>query len=203
MKETIKLIAVLTIICLGAGMLLAVVNSVTADPIRRAERAEKMAAISRVLPPHDNSPDESVCRVVDQQVPWTFYVATAAGQYAGAAVETVSEKGYGGAVSVMVGFNKGGEVQAVEILKQKETPGLGAKITEQFFKQGFSGRSIRTTNWAVRKDGGDIDHITAATISSRAVVEAVAQACRVYLLNEIEVARTAAQNLGPQAGKKQ
>jgi len=190
MKETVKLVAVLTIICLSAGALLAVVNGVTMAPIREAEKAEKTAAISRVLPRHDNRPDETVRRVVEQGIAWTFYVAASGGAYSGAAVESVSEKGYGGAISVMVGFNAGGEVQAVEILKQKETPGLGAKITEPFFKKVFSGKSIGGARWAVKKDGGDIDQITAATISSRAVVEAVGLACEVYTRHKQEISQT-------------
>ena len=189
MKETITLIVVLTVICLGAGALLALVNHVTAGPIREAALAEKLDAITKVLPAHDNAPDRAVTRFTTDNVTWAFYTARHNGTFAGAAAETVSEKGYGGAVSVMVGFNAQGDVHAIEILKQKETPGLGAKVTEPGFKKGFAGRNVKNTRWAVAKDGGEIDQITAATISSRAVVEAVSKAGRMYLDNVDRISR--------------
>ena len=90
----------------------------------------------------------------------------------------------------MVGVNAAGEIQGVEILKQLETPGLGARITEPGFRQGFAGRNIADTDWRVRKDGGDIDQITAATISSRAVVEAVKAGVEVFKRNEEQIRNT-------------
>ena len=180
MKDVLKLLLVLTLICFLAGLLLAMVNKVTEDPIRRAQRAEKMEAIRKVLPPCDNRPDEETVTVSDHNAQWTFYVARRGGQYAGAAFEASSDKGYGGTIRVMVGVNADGTVNAIEILSHKETPGLGARISEPAFKNRFAGRDIQDTTWAVRKDGGDIDEITAATISSRAVVGAVADGLAVY-----------------------
>ena len=76
----------------------------------------------------------------------------------------------------MVGFTGDGKLNGIDVLSQKETPGLGAKVDTEAFTRQFRGLSLADTKWAVDKDGGDIDGITAATISSRAVVDAIQKA---------------------------
>ena len=83
----------------------------------------------------------------------------------------------------MLGINADNETEAIAILGQKETPGLGANIEGDGFRSNFTKKSITETQWAVAKDSGDIDQITAATISSRAVVDAVKSAVDAYLAN--------------------
>ncbi len=174
MMESLKLVIVLTLICSVAGALLAVVHDVTAAPIEAADAKEKGDAIMQVLPECDNNPSEDVVSVNADGETWTFYVARKAGAFVGAAFETVSNQGYGGDIAIMVGVSAKGTVQAIQVLSHKETPGLGAWIEdEEKFRSKFAGRSIVDTQWAVAKDGGDIDQITAATISSRAVTQAV------------------------------
>ena len=73
----------------------------------------------------------------------------------------------------MVGVDPNGVITGVEVISHSETPGLGSKITEPQFLGLFPGRSLSNTHWAVKKDGGDIDQITGATISPRAVVAAI------------------------------
>lgn len=183
MKDLAKLVLVLFLICLIAGVLLATVNKVTERPIREAARQEKLAAIKKVLPEYDNEPDAETARVEHGGRTWTFYVARKNGRFAGAAFECVSPKGYGGDIAIMAGIDPEDRVHAIEVLRQKETPGLGAKIKDKEFKDRFAGRALTSTKWAVRKNGGDIDQITAATISSKAVVEAVRQGIDAYLAN--------------------
>jgi electron transport complex protein RnfG len=189
MKETVRLIGVLAVICLIAGALLAAVNIVTLKPIAAAAREEKMAAIRTVLPDCNNEPDADAVTIEVDGAPWTFYIGLQDGQFVGAAFESVSPKGYGGDVAIMVGVNAEGNVQAIEILAQKETPGLGAKMADDEFKSQFAGRSVADTAWAVDKDQGDIDSITAATISSRAVVEAVSAGLKVYTAYQAEIVK--------------
>ena len=131
----------------------------------------------------------SFAKAQPKGAPWTFYVGLQDGQFVGAAFESVSPKGYGGDVGIMVGVNADGQVQGIEILVQKETPGLGAKMADDAFKSQFSGRSIAETRWAVDKDQGDIDSITAATISSRAVVEAVHAGLQVYTTHQARIVK--------------
>jgi len=181
--ESLKLVIVLTLICSVAGALLAVVHDVTAAPIAAAAMNEKGDAIMQVLPPCDNNPGKDVVTVDADGETWTFYVARKDGQFVGAAFEAVSAAGYGGDIVIMVGASASGTVQAIEVLAHKETPGLGAWISGEAFRGQFAGRSIPDTNWSVAKDGGDIDQITAATISSRAVTGAVKAGLDVFTAN--------------------
>ena len=104
--------------------------------------------------------------------------AVLAGHEDGTAIETEVD-GFGGKVRVMVGFDAEGNVLGYEILEHQETPGLGSHM-EHWFKnadkpsQNIIGR--KAGNLTVSKDGGDVDAITAATISSRAFLKAINQA---------------------------
>jgi len=187
MKEMLRLVFVLTAICVAAGLLLAWVNELTAEPIAEAQRAERIKAIRAVLPAYDNEPDTDTYTAEEDGRPWMFYIGRTQGRFTGAAFETSSDKGYSGTITVMAGVNADGRVHAIRILSHKETPGLGAKIHEPEFTRQFAGRDLRSTGWAVRKDGGEIDQITAATISSRAVVQAVHRGLQVYTKFEKEI----------------
>ena len=173
MKETLRLIIVLTAICLLSGLLLATISRITADPIRRAQEAKKQEALAKVLPAADAPPEVLALkhpRTGDTNI---FYI-TDGGR--GIALEAVSPNGYGGDIKLMVGFTGDGKLNGIDVLSQKETPGLGAKVDTEAFTRQFRGLSLADTKWAVDKDGGDIDGITAATISSRAVVDAIQKA---------------------------
>lgn len=180
MKEGLKLVVVLTLICLVAGLLLAWVNDLTAGPIAAAAREEKMAAVRNVLPACDNDPDADKQVVAVDEREWTFYIGRKQEQYVGSAFEVESKNGYGGTIRLMVGVTADGIVNGMAVLAHKETPGLGAKIGGDAFRKQFRGLSVRKTRWAVTKDGGDIQAITAATISSRAVAGAMKDGLAVY-----------------------
>lgn len=183
MKETLKLIFTLSLICLIAGAMLAGINNVTKKPIEQAKAAKKQAAIKAVLPPCDNAPDQNTCAVTNNGTVWTFYVARNKGEFCGAAVEAVSNKGYGGNIALMLGIKANGHTQGIAILQQTETPGLGANIEGDKFQSNFKNKDLKNTKWQVKKDGGDVDQITAATISSRAVTGAIKAAIEAYLAN--------------------
>ena len=183
MKETLRLVIVLTVICLAAGFMLAWVNMLTAEQIAKAEMGEKLEALRAVLPEYDNVPSSNTCTIEEDGNTWVFYVARNGNDFVGAAFETTSSEGYGGDITVMVGVTAQKHLCAIDVLKAKETPGLGAKIDEPVFKNQFADKAIETTTWAVTKDQGDIHAITAATISSRAVVTAVDQGLDVFTEN--------------------
>lgn len=184
MKETLKLTITLTLICLIAGGLLAAADALTRDRIAEVNSQRRQNALNAVLPTHDNLPLDDTVTVSQSGRNWTFYVARNAGQFAGAAVETGSPNGYGGTIRMMFGIDAAGRSIGIAILEQKETPGLGANIETADFRSRLAQRDIKTTDWHVTKDGGDIDHITAATISSRAVTDAVREAVDAYLANQ-------------------
>ena len=119
----------------------------------------------------------------------TFIVHKAAdkdGKFIGAAVESTS-MGFGGELKVLVGFDAEGKVLGYTILQAAETPGLGAKADKWFQKDGkgsIIGKQIADKPLTVNKDGGDIDAITASTITSRAFLKAVNQAYSVYAFQD-------------------
>jgi electron transport complex protein RnfG len=190
MKDIAKLIIVLTVICAVSGSMMAVVNDMTKDRIREANERAKLEAMKSVLPEFDNNPVEDAKAISADGEDWTFFIAKQASQFVGAAFVSTSHKGYSGDIHVMVGVSAKNKILAIEILTpHKETPGLGARITEYDFRCRFIDKdiNINETKWAVTKDGGDIDQISAATISSRAVVEAVKQGLNVFIANEDEI----------------
>ena len=102
------------------------------------------------------------------------------GEFVGAAVESNTKKGFSGEIKVIVGFDKEGKLLNYSVLQHAETPGLGAKMQEWFStdknKQSVLGRSLSAGPLKVTKDGGNVDAITAATITSRAFLDAVNRA---------------------------
>lgn len=189
MKEIFRMAGILTVICALSGFILAYANRVTQAPIEESRRKEKLDALKKVLPPCDNEPDKAVCKLAESGRDWVFHVARKGGEYAGTAFVASSSKGYSGLIEVLVGVRADGTVGGIEILTQNETPGLGTKITDPAnpFRVQFPGRDAAGTKWKLKKDGGDIDGITGATISSRAVTEAVAEGLDVYCRHKAEI----------------
>lgn len=173
MKESLKLIGTLTSICIIAGALLAFVYGATAERIEAVSQMRTAAAAADVLPPHDHI-DEAF-EIEHEGKSFLFSPAYRSdGQHVGYAIEFSTSAGYAGDIRMMLGLDDEGMTTGLVILPgHSETPGLGAKITESSFLDAFSDKAIDKTDWRVSKDGGEIDEITAATISSRAVAEAV------------------------------
>lgn len=193
MKELVKLVVVLTLISALAGVLLAFTNKVTRAPIEAARRQEMLDALAQVLPLFDNQPDTCLKTISDEGAGWTFHIARKENQFAGTAFVTTSMKGYGGPISIMVGLNADDTLRKIRVLSQQETPGLGSKIAHGPFATQFDGKSIPNTRWAVTKDGGEIHAITGATISSRAVTDAIKRGCDVYAKHKADIAETGGQ----------
>lgn len=140
-----------------------------------------MNAIRQVIPGEfDNDPNADVWKV---QTPdggeLEFYPAKKNGELVGTAVKTYTNNGFGGKIWLMVGFNPDGTISNYSVLEHKETPGLGSKMDTWFVKDGkgdIIGKNPGGNGLKVSKDGGDVDAITAATISSRAFLDAVNRA---------------------------
>ena len=190
MKEIARLIIVLTLISAAAGVLLAYTNKVTRDPIEKARSRETVEALALVLPSFDNQPSTCTNVIAAQGRTWTFYVARRNGRYVGAAFESSSHKGYGGEIKLMIGVTADGTVKDVRILAQQETPGLGTKVTEMPFRGQLANKPVEGTVWKVRKDGGAFDAVTGATISSRAVLEAIQTGLGAYREHQAAIAAT-------------
>jgi Na+-translocating ferredoxin:NAD+ oxidoreductase subunit G len=186
MKDIVRLAFVLTAITVSAALLLSLVEAVTREPIAEQRRQLTLKALGAVLPPFDNAPDEETLTMVvgvdrkGQEVRRTFYRGRAEGVLTGVAFEVVAPDGYSGNIHIMVGVHPGGAVNGIEILTHAETPGLGDKIELPWFKDQFAGQTLEGVDWRVKKDGGDFDQITGATVSPRAIVGAVREGLRFY-----------------------
>ena len=175
MKEIFKLTATLTVVALLCSSLLAFVYVVTKEPIAKTAAAGKLAAVSAVMPEGSETPERRTFEGIE------YYVASRNGQPAGYAFEGASHNGYGGDVVLMVGISASGTLVNFEILQASETPGLGTKMGDESFRAPLRGRSVgNVEKWKVKKDGGEIDAITAATISSRACAECIRDAIEKY-----------------------
>ncbi|MGN0235992.1 MAG: RnfABCDGE type electron transport complex subunit G [Paludibacteraceae bacterium] len=188
----------LTCIALVAAAALAGVYLLTQENIKAQKIAKQAAAISAVLPSHDRIADpETVQGLV-------VHKAYTGDTFAGAAVETESN-GFGGKIRLMVGFDNDSHITGYEVLEQGETPGLGTHIVEWFKNADKAGQNIigRKADGAmtVSKDGGDVDAITAATISSRAFLEAVNKAYSAYTEGEVQAASGASQQAEPKVSE--
>lgn len=185
MESTLKnMVAVLFGITLVASAGVGVVNMITVEPIAQSKQAATTAALTEVLPPFDETTSEEL--TIDE-MPITVYTATKGGVVAGYAVQSMSKLGFGGAVRMMVGFDLDGRVVNINVLEQTETPGLGTKMCDEgnpllgsVKGQRLEDKQLVDGKLAVRKDGGDVDALTAATISSRAYVDAVNRAWMAY-----------------------
>ena len=160
----------LTAVCLVCSAVVGAAYAVTKGPIDEAARAKTIASIARVLPEFTAEPEQGSVSV--NGTDYTYYKVDGAGY---AVISTTS--GFGGALTLMVGIAEDGTVHNTTVLSHGETPGLGAKCTsdERFLSQ-FQGLDPAKKTIAVRKDGGDLDAITASTITSRAYTEAVKNA---------------------------
>jgi electron transport complex protein RnfG len=193
MNSMLRLVLVLTLITAGAGLILSLVESVTREPIAEQRRLATLRALKAVLPPANNSPDGDTVRLITGQdkrgrdVARTFFRGRQDGELSGVAFKVVAPDGYSGNITVMVGVNPQGTVSGIEILSHNETPGLGDKITLPVFKGIFVGKNLDNADWRVKKDGGEFDQITGATISPRAVVGAVSNGLEFFREHGTEI----------------
>ena len=169
MKEILKLTMTLAAVALFCSGILAYVYTVTKEPIAKTAEAGRIAAVSSVVP--------EGCTTIDckKHGDFEYYLAVCDGKPVAYAFEGVSHNGYGGDVRLMVGIGADGKLVNFEVLQSAETPGLGSKMADDSFRAPLRGRSV-DGKWKVKKDGGDIDAITAATISSRACAECIRDA---------------------------
>ena len=169
----------LFVICLVCSGLLAGVYALTKEPIDAAAKAKNEAAIKEVLPETAVTIEEE--RTVEYNGgTYTYNLAyDEKGEVVGCAINVIPV-GFGGPIIIKVGFDKNGIIWNTKVLSQAETPGLGAKCVEPSFSDQFKGFDPAAKKLSVKKDGGDVDAITASTITSRAYASGVALAAKVF-----------------------
>jgi len=173
----INMLLTLFIITAVAGFSLAAIYKLTKEPIERAKMARKIAALNTVLPEFDTVISKQVL-LPEMELPLGFNFALKGGDTIGIAVETYTMMGFSGLIRAMVGFKPDGTIIDVVHLEHKETPGLGDKIekNKSTWSDQFKGKNPNNFNLKITKDGGDVDAITAATITARAYSDAIQRA---------------------------
>jgi electron transport complex protein RnfG len=173
----------LFVITAVAGLAMATVYSVTIEPIAISQKAKINNAIKMVIPEFETISD-TMLLPDDGKDSIRIHRLIKGTEKSGNAIETYTDKGFSGRFSLMVGFAPNGSISNIEVLEHKETPGLGTKMALPAFKDQFVGLKIADLpgeQLKVKKDGGTVDAITAATISSRAFCDAVNRA---YIMNK-------------------
>ena len=182
MKSTLfNMVAVLFTITLIASAGVGAVNMITEEPIAAAKAAATTAAVANVLPEFEQN------KVSEQEIDGMtikVYTATSGECVVGYAVESMTKSGFGGAIRMMVGFLPDGKIFNVNVLEQAETPGLGTKMCDEgnALISSIKDKDADELKFSVKKDGGELDALTAATISSRAYYDAVARAHQAFLV---------------------
>lgn len=177
----------LAIISFGASAILGGVYVLTKKPIEDAAELKKTNAIKEVLPQNNNMKIGEAVEITLESYSEKFivYPAFENDKLIAAAVETFDNNGYGGQIKSMVGFDAEGNIVNYAILSMSETPGLGEKVTSWFKtdrnKQDIRGKKPSEESFKVSKDGGEIDAITASTITSRAFLSSVKTAYNVFI----------------------
>ena len=167
----------LTLISLGASACLGFVYDLTKEPIAVSVLNKKLNAIKEVVPEFNNNPYEEMYRLpTGEGDSLDIFPARKDDEIIGYAVNTYTDKGFSGRINIMAGFKADGTINNIAVLEHKETPGLGTKMADPPFRNQFNDRNPSQFVLKVKKDGGQVDAITAATISSRAFCDAIQRA---------------------------
>lgn len=193
-----NMVFTLFLVTLVASAALALIYEVTRGPIEEAKRLKKMNAIAEVMPDFDNDPGSEIKKLGIGKDTLYFYRARMGNELTGIAVESFTYSGFSGLVRIMVGFLPDGTIYDISVLEHAETPGLGDKIVKSksfdkntglSWSSQFGGKDPRNFTLRVKQDDGEVDAITAATITSRAFCDAVQRAYDglLHLTNELEI----------------
>nr|WP_319401909.1 RnfABCDGE type electron transport complex subunit G [uncultured Carboxylicivirga sp.] len=192
-ESTLKNMVLTLLVITGiAGASLGSMYELTKEPIAAAKSAKQQAAIKEVVPEFDNNPGAEAYEATSKEgFVLKLFPAKKNGKLVGTAIETITNKGFGGNVKIMIGLKPDGTIINYQVLEHQETPGLGTKMGEWFKtdkdNQSVLGKNPGKNKLTVSKDGGEVDAITAATISSRAFLDAVRIAYETYNQNNPEV----------------
>ncbi|MDX8413198.1 MAG: RnfABCDGE type electron transport complex subunit G [Mariprofundales bacterium] len=187
-RDQWKMVAALVIVVALGAMLLALAHHWSKGPIAQAQEDALHQMLLQVLPQHDNAP----VRTTITEDGRTVYIARSHGDIVGFSWSIVAPDGYQGAISILLGVDASGAVYAIRVIAHRETPGLGDGIVNNhYWIDQFVGQSLDSIRWLVRKDGGDFDQFTGATITPRAVVGAVQQGLQWFVRHHQNLLRLA------------
>ena len=193
-REQIRMVVALVAVAVVAVLFLGLTDMVTREPIAAAQKEALNRALVQVLPEHSNDPLADAFDVEIQGATERFFPGRdKAGSITSLAWETSAPDGYSGTIRILMGVFPDGAVHAIRITDHRETPGLGDGITKNSdWINSFIGKRLGTAHWAVKKDGGDFDQFTGATITPRAVVKAVKKGLEMFMANRDKLLATPA-----------
>ncbi|MDD4576654.1 MAG: RnfABCDGE type electron transport complex subunit G [Bacteroidales bacterium] len=175
-SNIINMSVTLFLITAISAVVLASVFSLTKEPIAQAKAQKLETAVKNVMPEFDRLEQKEVPAFDMPDKKLLLNIAYKGDEIVGYAINSYTNKGFAGDINVMVGLLIDGTINDTYVLEHKETPGLGSKMSDDKFKNQFKGLNPATKKLFVKKDGGDVDAITAATISSRAFCDALIRA---------------------------
>ena len=184
-REQIQMVVALVAVAVVAVLFLGLTDMVTREPIAAAQKEALNRALLQVLPEHSNDPLADAFEMeIDGSSQQYFPARDKSGAITCLAWETAAPDGYSGTIRILMGVFPDGAVNAIRITDHRETPGLGDGITKnQIWIDSFIGKRLDNTRWEVKKDGGDFDQFTGATITPRAVVKAVSASLTTFMTN--------------------
>ena len=197
--RAVRAAAILVAVAVAGFGLVAVVHEATRDEVAAAARRQELARFEEVLGGvrFDNDLLSDRIEVRDAELlgtpePVSVHRARLQGVPVAVVLQPVAPDGYSGAIRLMIAIAPDGRVLGVRVTQHRETPGLGDSIEARRsdWIRRFAGRSLDdppAARWKVRKDGGDFDQFTGATVTPRAIVGAVANALRYYSLHRDEL----------------
>jgi electron transport complex protein RnfG len=207
MKSILKSAAALGLVAVIGTSLLTGVDALTADRIKAQERRVILEQLGQIIPRnHDNVLlDDKFVFSDEHYFPngqlVTAYRARLDNEPVAVVLKFDAVNGYNGNISLLAGINANGTLRGVRVTTHRETPGLGdaIELEKSDWINHFSGKSLKTPaseKWSVKRDGGDFDQFTGATITPRAVVEAVKLALEYFEMNRQYLFDTAADPTG-------
>jgi len=177
-KDQIRMVIALFVVAIIAAGVTGLTDIFTRAPIAAAQKQALHQALKQVLPQHANDPQADMISIDGTPV---YPAKDGSGALTGFAWEVVAPDGYSGSIRILVGLRPDASIQAIRITYHRETPGLGDGVTKNHaWLASFADQTLASKNWHVKKDGGDFDQFTGATITPRAVVKAVKSALEFF-----------------------
>lgn len=189
MMESLKLGGILLLITTICSGLLGFVNSQTAPVIKAGKELTQQEAVKNLLPEAENVIE--IKDIAEEKIT-TVFVTYREDAYTGSVVKVYPE-GYGGSIELLVGVEASGEVSGIQILSHQETPGLGANMLEEDFKGQFQGKMAPLSVSKTTPGEQEIEAITGATITSKAVTDGVNLAAEYTKVHQEEWEKGAAK----------
>jgi len=192
-KEMRKMVIALVVVATVATLALGITAQLTKGPIEEARKETMHRMLTQVLPTHANDVMQESFEFQSNNSKNRFYPAfDKQGHLKALAWNITAPDGYAGSIHMVVGVDIQGYLIAVRVVDHRETPGLGDGIVNnQIWLDAFRHRGLSNTRWDVKKDGGNFDQFTGATITPRAVVHALHRALIFFQQNKKQLIKQA------------